>query len=112
MVKTIARRLVGGLARLLGGLLALALLASALLILYTTTADFRSRLRSGRWRTTERTLLLLGLAGGWPGGLVAQKLLRHKSVKASFRSAFWGTVFVNVAVFVLMHSPLMSRWRP
>ncbi len=44
MVKTIARRLVGGFARLLSGLLALALLASALLILYTTTADFRSRL--------------------------------------------------------------------
>ena len=44
MIKTIARRWVGGFARLLGGLLALGLLASALLIVYTTTADFRSRL--------------------------------------------------------------------
>jgi uncharacterized membrane protein YsdA (DUF1294 family) len=32
-------------------------------------------------------------------------LLRHKSSKASFRAAFWGTVFVNVAGFVLLHSP-------
>ena len=44
MIKAIARKVVGGFARLLGGLLALALLASALLILYTTTDDFRTRL--------------------------------------------------------------------
>ena len=44
MYKTIARKLVGGLARFLGLLVALALLVPALLILYTTTDDFRSRL--------------------------------------------------------------------
>ena len=56
--------------------------------------------RAGRWRTAERTLLLLGLAGGWPGALLAQQLLRHKSSKALFRAAFWLTVGVNVAGFV------------
>jgi uncharacterized membrane protein YsdA (DUF1294 family) len=55
---------------------------------------------AGRWRVSEQSLLLLGLAGGWPGGLVAQQLLRHKSSKSSFRNAFWGTVVVNVAAFV------------
>ncbi|XAH22252.1 DUF1294 domain-containing protein [Xylophilus sp. GW821-FHT01B05] len=60
---------------------------------------------AGKWRTPERTLLLLGLVGGWPGGLLAQQLLRHKSSKASFRAAFWGTVVINVAGFVLLHSP-------
>ena len=90
---------------------ALAYAGLSIVCLFAYAFD-KSAARAGRWRTTERTLLLLGLAGGWPGGLVAQKLLRHKSIKASFRSAFWGTVFVNVAVFVLVHSPLMSRWRP
>jgi uncharacterized membrane protein YsdA (DUF1294 family)/cold shock CspA family protein len=56
--------------------------------------------QAGRWRTPESTLLVLGLAGGWPGGLLAQQLLRHKSSKAPFRAAFWITVGLNVAGFV------------
>ena len=62
---------------------------------------------AGDWRVSEATLLSLGLVGGWPGALVAQQLLRHKSSKASFRSAFWTTVVLNVAGFVLLSSP----WR-
>lgn len=63
----------------------------------------KSAANAGRWRSSERSLLILGLAGGWPGGLVAQQLLRHKSSKASFRTAFWGTVLFNVAAFVGFH---------
>jgi uncharacterized membrane protein YsdA (DUF1294 family)/cold shock CspA family protein len=60
--------------------------------------------RRGAWRTPESTLLMLGLLGGWPGGLLAQQLLRHKSNKTSFRAAFWGTVMLNAAGFVLLAS--------
>lgn len=63
---------------------------------------------AGRWRSSERSLLLLRLLGGWPGGLIAQQLLRHKSSKASFRAAFWGTVIVNVGVFVGYYLVLWS----
>jgi uncharacterized membrane protein YsdA (DUF1294 family)/cold shock CspA family protein len=59
----------------------------------------------GGWRTPERTLHALALAGGWPGALIAQQFLRHKSTKTEFRSAFWGTVVANVAAFVLLSSP-------
>jgi uncharacterized membrane protein YsdA (DUF1294 family) len=62
--------------------------------------------KAGRWRTSENTLLLLGLACGWPGAIVAQKLLRHKSHKHSFKSRFWVTVLVNMGVFVYLVSPL------
>jgi len=57
----------------------------------------KSAARRGRRRMPERTLLLLGLLGGWPGALAAQQLLRHKTSKRSFQLAFWGTVAVNVA---------------
>jgi uncharacterized membrane protein YsdA (DUF1294 family)/cold shock CspA family protein len=51
--------------------------------------------RQGRWRATENSLLFIGLACGWPGAVVAQRVLRHKSRKGSFQVAFWGTVVVN-----------------
>jgi uncharacterized membrane protein YsdA (DUF1294 family) len=51
-----------------------------------------------RRRISERTLLLLGLCCGWPGGLLAQRMLRHKTIKTSFQIAFWCSAAVNVAV--------------
>jgi len=54
----------------------------------------------GRRRVSEDTLLMLGLLGGWPGAIVAQQRLRHKSSKASFRAQFWGTVLGNMAGLV------------
>ncbi|MBD8538894.1 DUF1294 domain-containing protein [Frigoribacterium sp. CFBP 8751] len=61
----------------------------------------KSAARRGRRRTPERTLLLLGLLGGWPAALVAQQLLRHKTSKRSFQLAFWATVAVDVLVVAL-----------
>lgn len=52
-----------------------------------------------RRRTRENTLHLLGLVGGWPGALVAQRMFRHKSKKEAFQSDFWITVFLNCSVF-------------
>lgn len=57
---------------------------------------------AGRWRISEATLILLGLAGGWPGALVAQETLRHKTAKASFRTLFWGSVLLNVGTLVAL----------
>jgi uncharacterized membrane protein YsdA (DUF1294 family)/cold shock CspA family protein len=61
--------------------------------------------RAGARRIPESTLLLLGLAGGWPGAMLAQQMLRHKSSKRSFRSAFWGSVVLNLGLFLLLASP-------
>ncbi len=64
----------------------------------------KSAARRGRWRTSESTLLLLGLAGGWPGALLAQRSLRHKSRKASFQAAFWITVVLNCAALAWLNT--------
>lgn len=69
----------------------------------------KSAAQRGAWRTSEQTLHLLALAGGWPGALLAQQLLRHKSTKQEFRSVFWGTVCLNVAGFMFMASPYVSQ---
>ena len=60
----------------------------------------------GAWRTPESTLHLLSLAGGWPGALLAQQFLRHKSAKKEFRQVFWATVLLNGVALVALASPL------
>lgn len=62
---------------------------------YSAYADDKRAAQSGGWRTKEGTLLLLGLAGGWPGGLIAQQRFRHKTKKVSFQVAYWLTVGLN-----------------
>ncbi|MGM9480850.1 DUF1294 domain-containing protein [Roseateles sp. NT4] len=64
--------------------------------------------RRGDWRVGENTLHALSLACGWPGALLAQQLLRHKSVKPAFRRVYWATVVLNVAAFVLVFTPLLK----
>ena len=61
----------------------------------------KSSARSGGWRVSESSLLALGFLGGWPGAIVAQQLLRHKTVKESFRNQFWATVVVHIILFVV-----------
>jgi uncharacterized membrane protein YsdA (DUF1294 family) len=52
----------------------------------------------------------LALACGWPGALLAQQWLRHKSAKQEFRAVFWVTVVLNVAGLVAMSSPWGRNW--
>lgn len=59
----------------------------------------KSAARRGERRIPERRLLLLGLLGGWPGALLAQQWLRHKTRKQPFRTLFWCSVAVNLALF-------------
>ncbi len=66
--------------------------------------------KKGWRRTPESTLHMMGLLGGWPGGLMAQQRMRHKTVKASFQGTFWFTVIANlVGVAALWYSGLAAR---
>ncbi|MEO1525699.1 MAG: DUF1294 domain-containing protein [Planctomycetota bacterium] len=61
---------------------------------------FRAK-RDGR-RLSERTLHLIDVFGGWPGGLLARRTFRHKTVKRSYIILFWITVVVHLlAVFAI-----------
>ncbi len=66
----------------------------------------KSAARRGDWRTPEATLLLLGLVGGWPGGLLAQQWLRHKTSKTSFQWKFYLTVVLNIGLFLYLSRQL------
>lgn len=51
-------------------------------------------------RVPEATLLLAGFAGGTGAALVAQRLLRHKTRKASFQLKFWAITFVQIGLLL------------
>lgn len=70
----------------------------ASLVCFAAYALDKRAARTGRRRTPERTLLLLGLAGGWPGAFLAQCWLRHKSSKRAFQMKFWFTVVLHLAL--------------
>ena len=80
----------------------------ASVVCFVVYAVDKSAAKAQRQRVSESTLLLLGVVGGWPGAIVAQQTLRHKTQKASFRRAFWGTVVINVIVFAVFASPVFS----
>jgi len=78
---------------------------AASLVTFIAYAIDKSAAQKGRWRTSEGTLHLLALAGGWPGALVAQTVLRHKSRKQQFRSVFRATILLNCAALAWVLTP-------
>lgn len=88
------------------------------LITFLWYAFDKTAAKDGTRRTPETTLHWLSLLGGWPGALIAQQTLRHKSRKRSFRVAFWFTVIVNCGFLGWMYTPnggeaiqsLLNHW--
>jgi len=97
-------------------LLALAAVASALLphplvmwLLLASVLTFviyggdKMAARRGWRRVPESTLLVLGLAGGWPGAVLGQQLFRHKTQKQPFKRYFFITVVLNITGLVALY---------
>lgn len=54
------------------------------IITFIVYADDKRRARRGSWRTSESTLVLLAVAGGSVGAVLAMLLLRHKTRHSRF----------------------------
>jgi uncharacterized membrane protein YsdA (DUF1294 family)/cold shock CspA family protein len=82
-------------------LLPLILYPAMSLLTFVLYADDKSRAKRGGWRTSENTLHLCEFAGGWLGGFVAQRRLRHKSSKRSYQAKFWAIVMIHYIVWLI-----------
>lgn len=60
--------------------------------------DKRAAIRHAT-RTTEMTLHVLELCGGWPGAFCAQRLVHHKNAKIRYQIVFWLIVSSHVAAW-------------
>jgi uncharacterized membrane protein YsdA (DUF1294 family)/cold shock CspA family protein len=96
----------GGFLVLVGAFVIAGKLPAIVLLLYLGASAFafiayaldKSAAQNNQWRIKESTLHTVALAGGWPGAILAQRVLRHKSKKESFQAAFRFTVAVNCGV--------------
>lgn len=86
-------------------------LAAPLLSVLTFYLYWRDKFAAQRnaWRTPENTLHVASLLGGWPGAWLAQRLLRHKSAKESFRQVYWATVGLHWLLLALTLSSSAGR---
>jgi uncharacterized membrane protein YsdA (DUF1294 family) len=57
--------------------------------------------RRGRRRLPERSLLTAALLGGSPAAFIAGRMLRHKTMKQSFRARFALVVVLQLAMIGL-----------
>ncbi len=65
-------------------------------VTFALYADDKSRAKQGRWRISENRLHLCEFMGGWLGGFIAQRRLRHKSRKVSYQVVFWVIVAIHL----------------
>ena len=72
----------------------LAYLGMSLLSIWQYARD-KHNAQTGAWRIPEKQLHTVELLGGWPGALLAQQLLRHKTKKASYQGVFWLIVLIH-----------------
>lgn len=60
----------------------------------------------GRWRIPERSLLTFALIGGTPSAYLAQKLLKHKTRKTSFKAYFWLILAFQIILLIFLYSKI------
>ena len=82
-------------------LTALIIMSAFTFLLYG--ADNR-RARKGRWRVSEKTLLLCALLMGAPGAIAGMRVFRHKVRKWKFKLLVPVCLIINAAV-------IWAAWR-
>lgn len=60
----------------------------------------KRKAQNDSWRTPEKILHAMELAGGWPGALVAQQVFRHKTRKVSYQVVFWLIVLLHQVFWI------------
>ena len=77
----------------------------ASLAAFALYAKDKNAAKNGTWRVPEKTLHISALLGGWPGAIIGQQRLRHKTQKTNFRVVFIITFLLNIGLLGWLHTP-------
>lgn len=95
--------LAGSLQLATGGIVwPLAIYVAGSVISYLMYRSDKGSAIASRQRIPEKRLHLFEALGGWPGALVAQQVLRHKTRKLSYQLVFW--------LIILLHQMFWVDW--
>lgn len=64
---------------------------------------------AGAWRIPEKTLHMLEMMGGWPGSLLAMRVIRHKNRKPGYYLITWAIAAAHAAVLAVLLWPGDTR---
>ncbi|MBB6050931.1 DUF1294 domain-containing protein [Armatimonas rosea] len=78
------------------------------LVLFGQYHHDKKAAQASRWRVPEQQLHLLSALGGWPGALVAQQGLRHKTRKSTFQVSFGLSIALNLLLLGLFSAFFLS----
>ncbi len=70
------------------------------LLLFTVMGADKGRARRGKRRVPEKTLFLLALLGGAPGGTLGMRVFRHKTRHRSFAWGFPALALLQVGLLL------------
>ncbi|HED53945.1 MAG TPA: DUF1294 domain-containing protein [Phycisphaerales bacterium] len=70
------------------------------LVTFAVFAIDKRRAIRDQWRISEKALLVLCFLFGWPGGLLAMKLVRHKTQKPTFRFGVPAIALLHLAGWI------------
>jgi uncharacterized membrane protein YsdA (DUF1294 family) len=73
-----------------------ATMSALAVVLYA--ADKRRAVRH-QWRISEAALHAVEMLGGWPGALMAQRVVRHKLHKPGYMLVFWLIVAAHLTAW-------------
>lgn len=81
-------------------IVALIYLVMSLVSFFTYRYDKQVAIDDIGRRVSETTMHWQEALGGWPGAWIAQRVLRHKTIKPSYQTVFWLIVFSHVLLWV------------
>jgi uncharacterized membrane protein YsdA (DUF1294 family) len=72
------------------------------LVTFAVFAIDKRAAKRGTWRTPEKTLMSLSLCCGWPGALLAMKLVRHKTRHKLFTIGVPAIACLHIAAWIAL----------
>lgn len=84
---------------------------AASLLAFGAAARDQAAARARRARLPDGVWMLLALACGWPGLVLALPVLGHEPGQRLPRRSLWLAVGINIVAFAFLTSPLGRAWR-
>lgn len=78
-------------------------LAVSSVILFCLMYIDKAKAIKGKWRISEKTLLLLSALGGFLGGIVGMYLFRHKTKKWYFHAVFILSAIAHLSIIFILY---------